>query len=384
MRPASRIETDTADTVVVGGGIFGIAIAYGLQRLGCDTLVLDGGDDALRAARGNFGLVWVQTKGMGMQRYTDWSRESAGLWGDFAAELEEGTGIGVAHRNDGGLQILVGEEEREERRRQMDIMRQQAGPEGYDCEIIEPEEVRQMLPKLRIGDTVTGASFCPHDGDVNPLRLLRALHAGFREAGGHYRPESEVVSIRREGDGFVAETETGPVSAAKLVLAAGHGAPRLASMVGLDVPVRPQRGQVLVTERAATAATAAIPVATMRRTDEGGFLLGNSEEDVGFDNGTTLAATARIARRAVAAFPDLAGLNLVRSWGCIRVLTPDGAAIYDESEACPGAYSATSHSGITLAAANARLVARWIAGGEKPDGFDAFSARRFAPAPKVA
>jgi glycine/D-amino acid oxidase-like deaminating enzyme len=59
------------------------------------------------------------------------------------------------------------------------------------------------------------------------------------------------------------------------------------------------------------------------------------------------------------------------------VLTPDGAAIYDESETHPGAFVATSHSGVTLAAINARHVARWIAAGETQPGFEKFSARRF-------
>jgi hydrogen cyanide synthase HcnC len=59
------------------------------------------------------------------------------------------------------------------------------------------------------------------------------------------------------------------------------------------------------------------------------------------------------------------------------VLTPDGAAIYDESRSHPGAFVATSHSGITLAAINARHVAKWVATGEMRLGFDRFSARRF-------
>ena len=84
-----------------------------------------------------------------------------------------------------------------------------------------------------------------------------------------------------------------------------------------------------------------------------------------------------MARRAVKLFPQLAGLRLIRTWGCIRVLTPDKCAIYDESEEYPGAYVATSHSGVTLAAVNARHTARWIATGEMTPGFEEFSAKRF-------
>jgi len=165
------------------------------------------------------------------------------------------------------------------------------------------------------------------------------------------------------------------VTAPRIVLGAGHGAPRLGPMVGLNIPIRPQRGQVLITERMRPLFR--IPVSHVRQTNEGTLQLGNSTEDIGFDDGTTIDVTREIARRAVLSFPVLRGVRLVRTWGCIRVLTPDGAAIYDESQSHPGAYVATSHSGITLAAINARHVARWIATGEKQPGFERFSARRF-------
>ena len=55
-----------SQTIVIGGGLLGMAVAYGLARLGQDVCVLDEGDTALRASRGNFGLLWVQSKGYGM------------------------------------------------------------------------------------------------------------------------------------------------------------------------------------------------------------------------------------------------------------------------------------------------------------------------------
>ena len=366
---------ETSDVIVVGGGLFGPATAYGLRQQGLDTVVLDDGDDVLRAARGNFGLVWVQSKGMGMHQYHAWSRESAHLYHDFTSELREFSGTDIAHRNDGGMHLLLGEAEREQRRREMDIMRQQAGADGFECEIIEREEVEKMMPGVRLGDDVVGASFSKHDGDVNPLKLLRAIHASFQHLGGRFRSDSRVENIRHDGSVFIAETKNGAFAAPKIVLACGHGITKLAPMVGLDTPIVPQRGQVLVTERAEPLLNMAL--GTVRQTDEGTVQIGNTEEDVEFDDGTTLSAGQAMARRAVQVFPQLAGLRLIRTWGCIRVLTPDKCAIYDESEEFPGAYVATSHSGVTLAAVNARHTAKWIATGETPPGFEEFSAKRF-------
>jgi glycine/D-amino acid oxidase-like deaminating enzyme len=365
----------TADVIVVGGGMFGSAIGYGLVAQGLDVVMLDEGDTALRAARGNFGLVWTQSKGLGVQCYQEWSRESAHLWHDFAAELRSETGIDVGHRGGGGLELQLGEAEFEERGRFIEKMRNQAGATGFDCEMIGRAEIQKMLPGVRLGDELAGASFCPHDGDVNPLLMLRALHSGFTKRGGRYHTEARVATIRHDGGTFVVETAAGPYTAPKILLAAGHGAPRLGEMVGLSIPIRPERGQVLISERIAPMLPACI--SSVRQTNEGTIQIGNSKEDVQFDDGTTLAAVRRMARRAVQFFPQLASVRLVRNWGCIRVLTPDGAAIYDESESHPGAFVATSHSGVTLGAINARYVARWIATGEAQPGFDRFSARRF-------
>ena len=74
------------DVIVVGGGTVGISIAYGLTRLGQKTAVFDQGDVAIRAAVGNFGLIWVQGKGIGSPEYASWTRRSADLWKTFDKE----------------------------------------------------------------------------------------------------------------------------------------------------------------------------------------------------------------------------------------------------------------------------------------------------------
>ena len=68
------------DAIVIGGGLVGSAIAYGLVRAGLGTALLDEGDVAFRASRGNFGLVWVQSKGDGAPHYQRWTRRSADEW----------------------------------------------------------------------------------------------------------------------------------------------------------------------------------------------------------------------------------------------------------------------------------------------------------------
>ncbi len=81
------------DAIVIGGGLVGAAIGYGLVRDGFKVAVVDEGDIAFRASRGNFGLVWVQSKGLGAPHYQRWTRLSAEEWPALAAELGERTGI---------------------------------------------------------------------------------------------------------------------------------------------------------------------------------------------------------------------------------------------------------------------------------------------------
>jgi glycine/D-amino acid oxidase-like deaminating enzyme len=105
--------------------------------------------------------------------------------------------------------------------------------------------------------------------------------------------------------------------------------------------------------------------------------MGDSHEEVGFNDGTRAEIMAEIARRAARAFPFLRSARIVRAWGALRVMTPDGMPIYDQSESSPGAFCAASHSGITLAATHTFDLPRWIAEGTLPPELNAFSAGRF-------
>ena len=87
---------------------------------------------------------------------------------------------------------------------------------------------------------------------------------------------------------------------------------------------------------------------------------------------------AVLADRAARMFPKVASLNVVRTWAALRVMTKDGFPIYDESTTCPGAFNASCHSGVTLAAAHALFLAPCIAAGSLPhEQFAPFSVRRF-------
>jgi len=119
------------------------------------------------------------------------------------------------------------------------------------------------------------------------------------------------------------------------------------------------------------------PSLIARQTDEGGVQIGATNEEVGLDNGVTQKGLSGLATEAVAAFPALAKAQLVRSWGALRILSPDGLPIYQESPDIPGAYLVTCHSGITLAAAHARFLPDWLEGADGAPNLEIFSEDRF-------
>ena len=369
-----------ADAIVVGGGLVGSAIAYGLACEGLQTVVLDEGDVALRASRGNFGLVWVQSKGLGNPTYQRWSRTSSELWLELAERLQAETGIGVGHHRPGGICVCLTEEEFSARAEMMQQMQAQMGAEGFDYRMLDHGELKELMPG--IGPTVAGGSWSPYDGHANPLYTLRALHAGLAARGGRYVAEAKVQALSAAAGSFTAETARGRFEAPRLVLAAGLGSAALAPQVGLHIPVSPVRGQIIVTERIAPLLR--MPTLILRQTDEGSIMIGESREEGRSDDQSGIEVVHRLAARAVATFPMLAGVRMVRTWAALRVMSPDGYPVYEQSAAYPGAFAATCHSGVTLAAAHALRYANYIARGALPEEFQVFHSRRFGSDVRLA
>lgn len=365
----------TYDAAVVGGGLVGSAIAWGLARAGTRVAVLDEGDVAYRASRGNFALVWLQSKGLGMASYANWTRRSAETWPELASALHEETGVDACYERPGGFVLCLSEQELETRRTFMRRLHNQPELTPYPYEFMSRAEIAKLMPGL--GPEVAGGSYCPLDGHANALRLLRALHVGLDRRGTAYLGAAPVETIAAlPGGGFRIETAKGILEVGKVVLAAGLGNARLAPMVGLDAPVRPLRGQIIVTERCAPFLR--YPLATLRQTNEGSVMVGDSQEEAEFDDAAVRPpVNATMADRAVRMFPMLAGLNVVRTWSALRVMTPDGFPIYEQSAAAPGAFLATCHSGVTLAADHALALAPAIAAGRLPGECADFTARRF-------
>ncbi len=376
MKAPSPHHAADADFAVVGGGMVGSAIAYGLARRGADVCLVDEGDVAHRAARGNFGLVWTQSKGDGMPAYAEWSAASADLWPEFADRMSSAAGRDIGYERNGGLVFCIGDGERAQRESQLRRLHNQRAGTVPVATMLDRAALHDLMPRTPLGPQVVAASFAANDGHVNPLYLLRGMHAALHALGARHLPGAPVAGIEATGRGFViARTDGTAIRAARIVIAAGVATTRLAAMVDLAVPVRPQRGQIMVTERLAPLLP--LPASALRQSSEGTVMIGVTIEEVGLDTGTTLGELARMAARAVTVLPPLAAARMTRAWGALRPLTPDSFPAYAQSETYPGAFVVTCHSGVTLAAIHAERLAPAILSGHLSDELAPFHPRRF-------
>ena len=210
---------------------------------------------------------------------------------------------------------------------------------------------------------------------MNPLQLLKGLHLAIRRLEGRILSRHRVNRIEPSATGFALHVGADRFYAPIVVLAAGIATRALARDIGLDVPVRPQRGQILVTQRLAPFLP--LPCSGLRQTAEGTLMIGATQEEVGEDVSATAEAAVRLAHKAARIVPALGDVPLVRQWAGLRVMTPDSYPIYAQSERWPGAFAAVCHSGVTLAALHAQQIAGHVAGGGLPDTLQTFDERRF-------
>ena len=296
-----------------------------MARTGARVTLVDAATDDFHASAANFGLVWVQGKGLGAPDYAALSLRAAQAWDGFAADLAQGSGVSPAYRRSGGLRIALSEAELDRTRANLARLHNQPGG-AQDTRIIDRDALRAMLPG--IGPDAVGAAYCPHDGHADPLRTLRrcapcSRHDHRADAGDTGAPAE--IRLRDRGPRWP-----------------DHGRPRRARRRARERESRAGSGPARAAAPAARAdpdhrAFAADARHRVRQTADGTVMLGDSKEDAGFDRGTTQDVAHKIAARA-RSFPAPRA-RLVRSWAGLRVMSPDGLPIYQARPPIPAPIS---------------------------------------------
>lgn len=369
----------SADVIIIGGGISGAAAALGLvEEEAGKVMVFDEQLPSQRLSRGNFGLTWFMCKGANNPVYAQWCRMATQQWPDFAARLEDETGYDLELEWTGGAIQAFDDTQYQAHAQSIATLKTVCAEVGleYPVSMLSREEFADMVPDIEVGEDVKGIMYTAEQGHVNPLKLLAAVRCAFQQKGGLYHGAESVGAVTPEKDGTITvKTSRASYSCGRLVMAAGHGSRRLLAPFGVKLHVYPQRGQLMVSERYRRVLR--IPVLCTRQTPDGTFLIGLSTEDAAMDSSVTLPAMKNQAANAIRLFPLLEKLNWVRSWGAIRVMTPDGAPIYSRVPEHDNITMLALHSAVSLAPLKISKIAPWILGREEAPQIAHFSNERF-------
>ena len=366
------------DLIVIGGGLVGGAIAWGAARRGASVALLDEGDVAFAPRAAISAWSGCRAKAPACRPTPTGPAAPRSSGRSSPARLAGTTGVDVGAAPARRLRVLP------QRRgiaktapRCCSACTTKAATSARAC--WTAPRSRAMVPGL--GDRVVGASFCPIDGHASPLYLLRALHAGLPAIGGRLSAGAQGGRDRRRAAQLHRSLRRRTLHRGEAGDRRRTGQPRpgadgRAAHAGHPVAGPDHR------HRAAAPASCDYPTHVARQTEEGSVMLGDSQEDVGFDISAPKCRSLQRDRRAQRR--DLPGAEATpRScamWAALRVMSPDGFPIYEQSGRFPGAFAATCHSGVTLAGAHALALAPAILAGELPETLTAFSSRRFAVA----
>jgi len=383
------------DAVVIGGGVIGTSLAYFLQRNGIRVILLERSGLASEASGSNYGMVWQQTRLPGLD--LTMARRSLDLYEELVGEAFD---IDIEYEKAGGMTVFTSP-------LQVEVMKKVL-PErqalGIPVRLISPKECLDLEPNLT--RDVLGATFCPEEAQLNPMKTTLAFAKAARRLGARILPETPVTRIRiRDGRVLGLSTPKGDFSAGIVIIAAGAWASEVGKMAGINVKVWPQRLQSMVTEplehlisrtlqggRQVSQEDLNHPDAVfsfavemtekptednlpraplcdsvfpyLKPTRNGNIVIGTTSEFVGYDKRTSIEAQHLIARGAIKLLPALEKACIIRSWSNFVPFTFDSLPLIGEVPWVKGLFLCCGHAhALAHAPATAEAVTQLICDG---------------------
>ncbi|WP_099159624.1 NAD(P)/FAD-dependent oxidoreductase [Virgibacillus ndiopensis] len=352
------------DVVVIGSGVVGSSIAFHLSEGGQKEILVIDKDYPLSGTSGSTqAWVWVHNK------TPSWYGELSMLSAELYPFLERKIGD-VEYKRTGGIAPFFNESDRESALR----LAEKQAEVGIEIDVLTRDQVLEKEPAL--SPNIAGATFSKIDGNVNPFRLVELYIRAAKKNRVQFSFYNPVIDIKRDKGIFEITTKKEVFRAKQLVLAAGPWTKGVGKLLGVDIPVKQVRGQILVTEPLAPLIKHTI--GGMRQADNGEVLIGYSKEEVGYDRRTTLDVIQDTAKMAVEYLPDLAKANIVRCFAGVRVIPNDGQPILGEIPTIDNAYVAVMHSGITLSPLVGTVMTELLIQGETSIDCDKLRLDRFS------
>ncbi len=337
---------ETADVVIVGGGIVGSSIAYHLTAAGCrNVLVIE------RDTSQGKGSTGKSMGGVRAQFATPVNIQMSLYSIPFYAAFEETLGYPCDYRAQGYLFMAT-------RASHMNYLRanleRQVALGLKTARLVSADEIRRLYPQLR-GDDIVGGSFCSTDGFVDPYSAMNGFMSWAADHGARLWKNTAVTEIKVERTRVTAvETTRGTVQTNTVVNAAGAWAAEIASMAGVELPVVPLRRMLVPTEPFDQFPHTAPMIIDMTngfhfRPESLGFLLAwnDPEETPGFKTEFEPSFIEKVLTRAADRVPvfENVAVNPKRAWAGLYEVTPDHHCILGAVDEVRGFFLANGFSG---------------------------------------
>jgi sarcosine oxidase, subunit beta len=373
----------TADVVVVGGGIVGASIAWHLTEAGCRNVLI-----VERESHQGKGSTGKSMGGVRAQFATKPNIQMSLYSIPFYAGFDERLGQPAGYRSQGYMFVAT-------KQPHLDYLQtNQALQKSLgltQARMVTRDEIVATVPQLR-ADDVLGGSFCPTDGFVDPYSVMVGFTTGACEKGATLWRSTEATAINRSSSGINGvKTTRGAVSTPVVVNAAGAWAAQVAALAGIQLPVEPMRRMLIPTEPFDGVSHEIPMVIDMSngfhfRPESLGFLLAwnDPEETMGFNTNFDPSFIEKVLTRAadrVPCFENLA-VNPKRAWAGLYEMSPDHHCIIGPVDEVQGFYCANGFSGhgVMHSPATGKMVADLILHGSTAvvDNVEVLSLARFA------
>ena len=375
------------DVVVVGGGVIGSSILYHLSKKKIQAVLLEKGELIAGTSGACDGLIFLQSKKPGP--HLRLAQEGTKRFSNLKDELH----FDIEYRNKGGMIVIENDHELKLMERFVAEQRKI----GLDISLLDSNQAREKEPSL--SEKIFGSTFSPSDGKANPLLLTHAFIRAAKKLGARVFTENEVTGIALKSHQVRSvKTGKGEIETTIIVNAAGVHAPEIGKLVHLDIPIKPRRGQLLVTEPMPPVLNRGVLSAkyiaakfdpalaetegegiSIDQTSSGNFLLGSTREFVGFDTRTTHQAMTNIATQAIHIIPQLKDTHIIRAFAGLRPYTPDGMPILGNVDGVEGFIVAAGHEGdgVALSPITGEVIAELIDTKTTPISLNEFRLERF-------
>lgn len=333
----------TADVVIIGGGISGCAIAYNLAKKGVKNIVVIEKGYLSSGSTGRCGA------GVRMQWGTEMNCSFAKYSIEFFERAEEELQYSGSIDFKQGGYLIVASTEKEELQFKKNLELQKRL--GIPSKFLTPKEAKEYIPYMD-ETKITCATYCPKDGHLNPFHATQAYADAAARLGVEIQKFTEVIAIETKGGKVSAVvTDRGRIETPVVVNAAGGHAAAIGKMVGVELPIIPERHEILVTEPVDPLQGPMFMSFSLnvycQQTPEGSFIMGRGDIDEPHDYNINSSwdFMEKMAKTTCELLPLLKKLNVVRQWAGMYAMTPDRQPIYGEAPDVKGFYIAAGFSG---------------------------------------